>query len=172
MYTTFDITSRSNYPPFEFPYAESEFSAYLTSFCLFLPSPKGDHELLLLFPAVDRGLYQLKAQHRETDIIFCPEQEQPGTYNPQVEAISPILPDHLQQEEQSSLRTTKDELLQQISKVDREIAKTENQISNLKKKEQELEEKASKPEDKSEVSRFVEVGRILWMKELILALEC
>lgn len=69
-----------------------------------------------------------------------------------MEAISPTLPDHLQQEEQSSLRTTKDELLQQISKVDREIAKTESQIINLKKKEQELEENASKPAVKSEVS--------------------
>lgn len=78
-------------------------------------------------------------------------QEQPGTYNPQVEAISPTLPDHIQQEDQTSLRTTKDELLQQIGKVDREIAKTESQISILKKKEQELAENASKPAVKSEV---------------------
>lgn len=78
-------------------------------------------------------------------------QEQPGAYNPQVEAISPTFPDHIQQEDQTSLRTTKDELLQQIGKVDREIAKTESQISILKKKEQDLEENASKPAVKSEV---------------------
>lgn len=78
-------------------------------------------------------------------------QEQPGTYNPQVEEISPTLPYHIQLEEQSSLRTTKDELLQQISKVDREIAKTESFITILKKQEQELEGNAAKPAVKSEV---------------------
>lgn len=72
-------------------------------------------------------------------------------YNPQVEAISPTLPDHIQQEDQSSLRLIKDELLQQIGKVDREIAKTESQISILKKKEQDLEDNATKPPVKSEV---------------------
>lgn len=77
-------------------------------------------------------------------------QEQPGTYNPQVEEISPTLPYHMH-EEQPSLRTTKDELLQQISKVDREIAKTESFITLLKKQEHELEGNASKPAVKSEV---------------------
>lgn len=77
-------------------------------------------------------------------------QEQPGVYNPQVEAISPILSDHLQQEDQA-FRTTKDELIQQIGKVDREIAKAESQIAILKKKQQELEEIANKPSVTSEV---------------------
>lgn len=76
-------------------------------------------------------------------------REQP-IYNPQVEAISPTLPDHLQQEDQA-FRTTKDELIQQIGKVDREIAKAEAQIAILKKKQQELEEIANKPSVKSEV---------------------
>lgn len=70
-------------------------------------------------------------------------------YVPQVEAISPTLPDHIQQEE--AFKTTKDELLQQIGKVDREIAKAESKISILKKKQQELEEIASKPAVKEEV---------------------
>lgn len=60
-------------------------------------------------------------------------QEQQA-YNPQVEAISPTLPtDSLQ--EDASYRSTKDELLQQIGKVDREIAKAESQILKLKKKQ-------------------------------------
>lgn len=71
-------------------------------------------------------------------------QEHQGAYNPPVEAISPTLPDHVQQEDQA-FRTTKDDLLQQIGKVDREIAKAESQISILKKNQQELEEVASKP---------------------------
>ncbi|CAH0549000.1 unnamed protein product [Brassicogethes aeneus] len=77
-------------------------------------------------------------------------RDQPGAYNPQVEAISPTLPDHVQQEDQQ-FRTTKDELIQQIGKVDREIAKAESSIAILKKKEQELEEIANKPSVKGEV---------------------
>ncbi|XP_066149114.1 uncharacterized protein Smr [Euwallacea fornicatus] len=68
----------------------------------------------------------------------------PGTYNPQVEAISPI-PDS------EAFKATKDELIQQISKVDREILKAEQQIVILKKKQAELEEIANKPTVKSEV---------------------
>lgn len=59
------------------------------------------------------------------------------------------MPDHIQQEDQV-FRSTKDELLQQIGKVDREIAKAEAQIGILKKKQQELEELASKPLTKPE----------------------
>lgn len=70
-------------------------------------------------------------------------QEQSGTYNPQVEAISPTPNEHVQDE--IEFRTTKDDLLQQISRVDREIAKVEQSLQNLKKKEHELEEAASKP---------------------------
>lgn len=75
---------------------------------------------------------------------------QPGTYNPQVEAISPTFPEQISQEDQA-FKTTKDELIQQISKVDREILKAEQQIVILKKKQAELEEVANKPSVKNEV---------------------
>lgn len=71
-------------------------------------------------------------------------------YNPQVEAISPTLPDQMTQDDQA-FRTTKDELIQQIGKVDREIAKAESQIAILKKKQAELEEIAIKPAVKAEI---------------------
>lgn len=60
-------------------------------------------------------------------------------YTPQVEAISPTLPaDNMQ--EDANFRSTKDELLQQISKVDSEIAKTESTIQKLKKKNVSIEQ--------------------------------
>ncbi|XP_030747632.1 nuclear receptor corepressor 1 isoform X1 [Sitophilus oryzae] len=74
----------------------------------------------------------------------------PGTYHPQTEAISPILPEQVSQEDQA-FKTTKDDLIQQISKVDREILKVEQQIVILKKKQAELEEVANKPPVNSEV---------------------
>ena len=55
------------------------------------------------------------------------------SYNPQTEAISPTLPaDGL---DESPLRSTKDELLRQISTIDREIMKAESQIAKLKRKQ-------------------------------------
>nr|CAD7460654.1 unnamed protein product [Timema tahoe] len=60
-------------------------------------------------------------------------RDQPA-YNPEVENISPTIPPDPIVPEDAAFRTTKDELLQQISKVDREILKAETQISNLKKK--------------------------------------
>lgn len=72
-------------------------------------------------------------------------QEPQTAYTPQVEAISPTLPS-----EDIQLRATKEDLLQQINKVDREIAKTEQQIFKLKNKQRELEEVASKPVIKKE----------------------
>ncbi|BES90852.1 SANT [Nesidiocoris tenuis] len=77
------------------------------------------------------------------------EEGQSSTvYTPQVEAISPTLPTEILQDE--SFRSTKDELLHGISKVDREITKTELQISKLMRKQQELEEAAKKPEKQAE----------------------
>lgn len=73
-------------------------------------------------------------------------------YNPQVEAISPSLPSESIRDE-SPLRSTKEDLLSQIARVDREIAKTESQIAKLKKKKVELEDAATQPQkDTEEIS--------------------
>ncbi|XP_065575578.1 nuclear receptor corepressor 1-like isoform X2 [Artemia franciscana] len=65
-------------------------------------------------------------------------------YTPQVEAISPTPGDR--DADDSPSRSTKDELLQQISKVDRDIATAESSVLKLKRKQQELEESALKSE--------------------------
>lgn len=78
-----------------------------------------------------------------------------GVYTPQTEAISPTLPEPNTQED-AAFKSTKDDLLQQIAKVDREIAKRESQISILRKKLIELEEVASKPLEAPGMKRPVE----------------
>lgn len=62
-------------------------------------------------------------------------QEQPA-YTPQVEAISPTLPNDSVQDE--AFRLTKDDLLNQIHKIDREISKVESEAKTLRRKEIEL----------------------------------
>ncbi|XP_062612338.1 nuclear receptor corepressor 2-like isoform X1 [Saccostrea cucullata] len=72
------------------------------------------------------------------------------TYNPQVEAISPTLPPD------ETSQSSKDQLLQAISKVDREISKVDRDIHKLKKKQEQLElEKCKPPEEKQKVKDIV-----------------
>lgn len=66
--------------------------------------------------------------------LFKDDSQPAATYNPQVEAISPTLPSEALQED-ANFRSTKDDLLHGIAKVDREITKTELQISKLKRKQ-------------------------------------
>ena len=72
---------------------------------------------------------------------------QDAGYHPKVEAISPTGPDAgcAMEDMRFESRKEKDNLLQKITKVDRDIAKAESQIAKLKKKQQELEDKARKP---------------------------
>ncbi|XP_078336139.1 uncharacterized protein LOC111132990 isoform X2 [Crassostrea virginica] len=72
------------------------------------------------------------------------------TYNPQVEAISPTLPPD------ETSQSSKDQLLQAISKVDREISKVDRDIQKLKKKQEQLElEKCKPPEEKQKAKDIV-----------------
>lgn len=77
---------------------------------------------------------------------------QAGAYTPQTEAISPTLPETSTQED-AQFRSTKDDLLQQIAKVDREIAKRESQISKLRKKLKQLENSTHEPIDNDGLQR-------------------
>jgi len=88
-------------------------------------------------------------------INCCQEQPAVGAYTPQTEAISPTLPEPNTQED-AQYRSTKDDLLQQIAKVDREISKRETQMNMLRKRLKELEEAANKPLEASGLKRHIE----------------
>ncbi|GAB6028720.1 hypothetical protein CHUAL_004541 [Chamberlinius hualienensis] len=110
------------------------------------PMDPSDHHLIVKRPRLTiMGNEQKQDAHRmlgiDTDIKREP------AYNPQVEAISPTLPSDDYHQDSSPHRTSRDDLLQQIGKVDREIVKIENQIAKLKKKQQELEMAAAKPDN-------------------------
>lgn len=65
--------------------------------------------------------------------------QQKTAYNPRVEAISPTLPcEETQPDYNSTFRTSKDELLQNIDKIDREISQTETQISELRERKKQV----------------------------------
>ena len=65
-------------------------------------------------------------------MILFMHQLQESSYNPQVEAISPTLPNDDAKDE---IKQSKDELLQNINKVDRDITKIEQNIQKLKNKQ-------------------------------------
>lgn len=75
-----------------------------------------------------------------------------GTYHPQVEAISPTLPN----DPSETYRAIKDELLQQISKVDSDIQKVDKQIQSLKSKEATLKEASAVKPAASEEAQEVQ----------------
>ncbi|KAK3589150.1 hypothetical protein CHS0354_017117 [Potamilus streckersoni] len=75
------------------------------------------------------------------------EPKREPAYNPQVEAISPTLPP----EETNKASKVKDDLLQGISRFDREIGIVEQQIIKLNRKQQQLEEEAARPPEEKPV---------------------
>ncbi|XP_068938892.1 nuclear receptor corepressor 2-like isoform X2 [Petaurus breviceps papuanus] len=63
-----------------------------------------------------------------------------------LEPVSPVSPTHPESElDLLPPRLSKEELIQNMDRVDREITMVEQQISKLKKKQQQLEEEAAKP---------------------------
>ncbi|XP_035754441.1 nuclear receptor corepressor 2 [Egretta garzetta] len=82
------------------------------------------------------------------------QSQQGGTEDPskdrglpgKLEPVSPVSPAHPDAElDLLPARLSKEELIQNMDRVDREITMVEQQISKLKKKQQQLEEEAAKP---------------------------
>jgi len=68
----------------------------------------------------------------ELFIFLCGIQESSGAYNPQVEAISPSLPND---EARDVIKQSKEELLQSINRADREIGIVEQNLKKLQAKQ-------------------------------------
>ena len=64
--------------------------------------------------------------------FFVDIQEPSGAYNPQVEAISPTLPND---EARDVIKQSKEELLQSINRADREIGIVEQNLKKLQAKQ-------------------------------------
>lgn len=109
------------------------------------------------------GIKRIRLQEAAPGMLKIEVPDAPpaaGAYHPQVEAISPTLPGDSAEE----LRATKDDLLQQISKVDSEIGKVEKSIELLKKKEASLQEASAKPPATEETSEIPPKHRSLAQK--------
>ncbi|XP_009984288.1 PREDICTED: nuclear receptor corepressor 2-like, partial [Tauraco erythrolophus] len=78
-----------------------------------------------------------------TWLFYAPQDRGlPGKLEP-VSPVSPVHPDT--ELDLLPARLSKEELIQNMDRVDREITMVEQQISKLKKKQQQLEEEAAKP---------------------------
>lgn len=85
----------------------------------------------------------LSSQHH---LMGVEVKKEPAAYVPQTEAISPTLPGEDGRPPLSPQgRSSKDDLLSAINRIDREIAQVESQTNKLRKKQQELE--ANNPAD-------------------------
>uniref|UniRef100_A0A668A5X9 Nuclear receptor corepressor 2 n=1 Tax=Myripristis murdjan TaxID=586833 RepID=A0A668A5X9_9TELE len=79
--------------------------------------------------------------------IQCFPQER-GSAMGKLEPISPVSPAHMDPDlDLVPARFSKEELIQNMDRVDREITMVEQQICKLRKKQQQLEEEAAKPQE-------------------------
>ncbi|XP_060641546.2 nuclear receptor corepressor 2 isoform X2 [Anolis sagrei] len=82
-----------------------------------------------------------QSQQGDTDEL-SKDQNMSGKLEP----VSPVSPSHLESElDLLPSRLSKEELIQNMDRVDREITMVEQQICKLRKKQQQLEEEAAKP---------------------------
>nr|XP_013814099.1 PREDICTED: nuclear receptor corepressor 2-like [Apteryx mantelli mantelli] len=83
---------------------------------------------------------------RETNLVLSLEMLKDRSLPGKLEPVSPVSPAHPDSElDLLPARLSKEELIQNMDRVDREITMVEQQISKLKKKQQQLEEEAAKP---------------------------
>lgn len=120
--------------------------------CLPLGDPKAQQPLLIDTSSPHHhhpSSSHLSSQHH---LMGVEVKKEPAAYVPQTEAISPTLPGEDGRPPLSPQgRSSKDDLLNAINRLDREIAQVESQTNKLRKKQQELE--ANNPADSKKDSQ-------------------
>uniref|UniRef100_A0A8C5ELJ4 Nuclear receptor corepressor 2-like n=1 Tax=Gouania willdenowi TaxID=441366 RepID=A0A8C5ELJ4_GOUWI len=86
--------------------------------------------------------------HRQQLPLGMAEDKERGSGMGKLEPISPVSPVHMDPDlDLVPARFSKEELIQNMDRVDREITMVEQQICKLRKKQQQLEEEAAKPHE-------------------------
>ncbi|XP_057688811.1 nuclear receptor corepressor 2 isoform X2 [Corythoichthys intestinalis] len=122
---------------------------------IYLPEPNSHPELEfgeIKRPRLEVGPDSLMrpSSHRPQLPLGGPEEltKDRGTAMGKLEPISPVSPAHMDPDlDLVPARFSKEELIQNMDRVDREITMVEQQICKLRKKQQQLEEEAAKPHE-------------------------
>ncbi|TRY98024.1 hypothetical protein DNTS_008744 [Danionella cerebrum] len=123
---------------------------------IYLPDPSSQSEVEyaeMKRPRLEMGAESLirHSSHRQPLSVSGAEEmgkEHSSSSIGKIEPISPVSPVPLDQDlDLVPSRLSKEELIQNMDRVDREITMVEQQICKLRKKQQQLEEEAAKPQE-------------------------
>uniref|UniRef100_A0A3Q0SM03 Nuclear receptor corepressor 2 n=1 Tax=Amphilophus citrinellus TaxID=61819 RepID=A0A3Q0SM03_AMPCI len=122
---------------------------------IYLPEPSGQSEVEyaeIKRPRLEMGPESVMrpSSHRPPLPLVGAEDmtKDRGSAIGKLEPISPVSPVHMDPDlELVPARFSKEELIQNMDRVDREISMVEQQICKLRKKQQQLEEEAAKPHE-------------------------
>uniref|UniRef100_A0A673A071 Nuclear receptor corepressor 2 n=1 Tax=Sphaeramia orbicularis TaxID=375764 RepID=A0A673A071_9TELE len=122
---------------------------------IYLPEPSSQSEVEyaeIKRPRLEMGPESLMrpSSHRPTLPLGAAEDmaKERGSAMGKLEPISPVSPVHMDPDlDLVPARFSKEELIQNMDRVDREITMVEQQICKLRKKQQQLEEEAAKPHE-------------------------
>ncbi|KAM9744671.1 nuclear receptor corepressor 2 isoform 3-T4 [Menidia menidia] len=121
---------------------------------IYLPDPSSQSDLdyaEIKRPRLDLGSESLvrPSSHRQQLPLGAEDMTKDrGGAMGKLEPISPVSPVHMDPDlDLVPARFSKEELIQNMDRVDREIAMVEQQICKLRKKQQQLEEEAAKPHE-------------------------
>uniref|UniRef100_A0A8C6Q107 Nuclear receptor corepressor 2 n=1 Tax=Nothobranchius furzeri TaxID=105023 RepID=A0A8C6Q107_NOTFU len=121
---------------------------------IYLPEPPSQSEVdyaEIKRPRLDMGpesLVRTSSHRQPLPLGGAEDMSKRGSAIGKLEPISPVSPIHMDADlDLVPARFSKEELVQNMERVDREISMVEQQICKLRKKQQQLEEEAAKPHE-------------------------